>query len=225
MQEIKFTFNGYEATVITPDKPNGEWVWKTEFLYAFDKSERDLLDLGYTRVCYHISDKYGSYKAVRLMRKFYSFVIKKFNLNEKCHLFGFSRGGLYAFNFALTYPDLVKSVYLDAPVLDMRSWPPKDSKERQEVYEEYDLTPETILNFKGHPVNNFEEYFSLGLNTLLVAGDADEIVPLEENGQKMIDYCAKNGIKLPCVIKNGCKHHPHSLEDTKIIIDFVKENK
>ena len=87
MQEIKFTFNGYEATVITPDKPNGEWVWKTEFLYAFDKSERDLLDLGYTRVCYHISDKYGSYKAVRLMRKFYSFVIKKFNLNEKCHLF------------------------------------------------------------------------------------------------------------------------------------------
>ncbi len=222
MQEIKFTFNGYDATVIIPDNPNGEWVWKTEFLYAFDKAERDLLDLGYTRVCYHISDKYGSYQAVRLMRKFYYHVIEKFSLNEKCHLFGFSRGGLYAFNFALTYPQLVKSVYLDAPVLDMRSWPPKGSVEREQVYEEYNLTEQTLANFKGHPVNNFEEYFSLGLKTLLVAGDADDVVPLEENGQKMIDYCAKNGIKLPYVIKNGCGHHPHSLEDTSVIIEFVK---
>jgi len=113
-------------------------------------------------------------------------------------------------------------VYLDAPVLDMRSWPPKGSVEREQVYEEYNLTEQTLANFKGHPVNNFEEYFSLGLKTLLVAGDADDVVPLEENGQKMIDYCAKNGIKLPYVIKNGCGHHPHSLEDTSVIIEFVK---
>ena len=40
---IKFTFNGYEATVIRPENPNGKWVWKTEFLYAFDGAERELL--------------------------------------------------------------------------------------------------------------------------------------------------------------------------------------
>ena len=35
---IEYSFNGYAATVITPDKPNGKWIWKTEFLYAFDKA-------------------------------------------------------------------------------------------------------------------------------------------------------------------------------------------
>ena len=39
------------------------------------------------------SDKYN----YRNKSKFYNFVVKEFSLNEKCSLFGFSRGGLYAF--------------------------------------------------------------------------------------------------------------------------------
>ena len=53
-------YNGHEATVIVPDNANGEWIWKTEFLYAFDAAERALLEKGYTRVYYSVSDKYGS---------------------------------------------------------------------------------------------------------------------------------------------------------------------
>ena len=111
MQVKEFTFNGYHATVILPEKPNGKWIWKTEFLYAFDQAERALNERGYTRVYYAVSDKYGSYHAVRLMRKFYDFVVKEFSLDKKCNLFGFSRGGLYAFNFALFYPELVEKIY------------------------------------------------------------------------------------------------------------------
>lgn len=91
---IKFNFNGYEATVVRPENPNGKWVWKTEFFGAFDMAERELLDLGYTRVYYAIRDMYGSYRAVRLMHEFYKHVIKEFSLEDKCALFGFSRGGL-----------------------------------------------------------------------------------------------------------------------------------
>lgn len=133
---------------------------------------------------YSISNKYGSYKAVRLMHDFYHFVKEKFSLEDKCVLFGFSRGGLYAFNFALFYPEYVKGVYLDAPVLDMRSWPRHGSVQRDEVYEEYTLTKETIESFSGHPVFNFEEFFSRKIPLLLVAGDADEVVPLDENAKK-----------------------------------------
>ena len=136
MQKHEFTFLGHEAIVIIPDNPNGKWIWKTEFLYAFDQAERALLDDGYTRVYYQISNKYGSYNAVRLMRKFYHYVVKEFALDEKCILFGFSRGGLYAFNFALFYPEYVEKVYLDAPVLDMKTWPPKGSVERGQVFDE-----------------------------------------------------------------------------------------
>ena len=35
-----FLFNGHEATVIVPEHPNSEWIWKTEFLYAFDQAEK-----------------------------------------------------------------------------------------------------------------------------------------------------------------------------------------
>ena len=53
---IEYEFNGHKATVIVPEKPNGKWIWKTEFLYAFDKAETELVDMGYTRVYYQISD-------------------------------------------------------------------------------------------------------------------------------------------------------------------------
>ncbi|MBQ4053655.1 MAG: alpha/beta fold hydrolase, partial [Clostridia bacterium] len=174
-----FEFNGYTGTVIIPENPNGKWIWKTEFLYAFDQAERALVEQGYTRVNYAISDKYGSYNAVRLMRKFYNYVVKEFNLDKKCSLFGFSRGGLYAFNFALFYPEYVEKVYLDAPVLDMKSWPPKGSVEQGQAFEEYGLNADTLLTFKGNPIDNLGEFFSLGLPLLLIAGGADEVVAFE----------------------------------------------
>lgn len=220
---IKYMFNGYEATVIRPENPNGKWIWKTEFLYAFDDAERELLSRGYTRVYYSISNKYGSYHAVRLMHDFYRHVIKEFELDDKCILFGFSRGGLYAFNFALFYPECVSKIYLDAPVLDMRTWPPEGSENREQVYKEYDLTPETIKTFKGHPVENFVEFFSHGIPLYLIAGDSDEIVPFEYNAGKMLDYCFDNGIRIKNYIKSRCKHHPHSLYNVTSIIEFVEE--
>lgn len=219
---IKYMFNGYEATVIRPENPNGKWIWKTEFLYAFDDAERELLSRGYTRVYYSISNKYGSYHAVRLMHDFYRHVIKEFDLDEKCVLFGFSRGGLYAFNFALFYPECVSKIYLDAPVLDMRTWPPEGTENREQVYREYDLTAETIKTFKGHPVENFSEFFSHGIPLYLIAGDSDEIVPFEYNAGRMLDYCFDHGIRIKNYIKSKCKHHPHSLYDVSSIIEFVE---
>lgn len=223
MRTEEFVFNGHTATVIIPDKPNGKWIWKTEFLYAFDQAEQKLNQMGYTRVYYSISHKYGSYQAVRLMRKFYHHVVEKYSLDKKAYLFGFSRGGLYAFNFALFYPEYVAKVYLDAPVLDMNDWPPKDSNERQQVYEEYCLTEKTLENFNGNPINNLDEFFSLNIPLMIVAGGSDEVVHYDKNSQIVIEYCKKNNIDLVYFVKPECMHHPHSLEDVKPIIDFIEK--
>ena len=222
MNEMTWTFNGYTVRVERPEKPNGKWIWKTEFFHAFDDAEQKLLEMGYTRVYYGISDKYGSYNAVRLMHEFHKYIVKELDLCEKTVLFGFSRGGLYAFNYTLFYPESVEKVYLDAPVLDMRTWPPRGSKCRDEVYAEYGLNEETIETFGGHPVESLAEYFNLNIPTLLVAGGADEVVPYEANSKKMIDYCDSNGIPLEYYVKPECLHHPHSLEDVTPIIKFVE---
>lgn len=219
----ELTFAGHNATVIVPENPNGKWIWKTEFLYAFDQAERALLERGYTRVYYQISDEYGCYKAVRKMRAFYDFVVKEFSLNKKCCLFGFSRGGLYAFNFALSYPDYVEKVYLDAPVMDLKSWPPKGSVEQSQMFNVYTLNADTLPLFKENPVDKLAEYFALKIPTLLIAGGKDEVVPVAENCGIMIEYCKANGIELPTIVKPECLHHPHSLEDVTPIVEFIEK--
>ena len=215
-------FNGYQATVIIPENPNGEWIWKTEFLYAFDQAERALLGLGYTRVYYQISDKYGSPDAVDLMWKFHQFITEKFGLAYKCNLFGFSRGGLYAFNFALAHPECVGKVYLDAPVLDLRTWPWDGSIEQAQMFEEYGLNRETLQGYQGNPIENLGMYFSLKIPTLVIAGGMDEIVPFMQNAGRMIEYCRAHDCKITAIVKETCLHHPHSLEDVAPIIAFCK---
>lgn len=215
-------FNGYQATVIIPENPNGEWIWKTEFLYAFDQAERALLQCGYTRVYYQISDKYGSPNAVDLMWKFHQFITAKLGLAYKCHLFGFSRGGLYAFNFALAHPECVGKVYLDAPVLDLRTWPWDGSVEQVQMLEEYGFDREALQTYKGNPIENLDGYFALQIPTLVIAGGKDEVVPFAANAGRMIEYCRARDIKIEAIVKEECLHHPHSLEDVEPIIAFCK---
>jgi pimeloyl-ACP methyl ester carboxylesterase len=218
----KRILNGYEATVIIPDNANGKWIWKTEFLYAFDQAERALLQEGYTRVYYQISDKYGSDNAVQLMHDFYHYVVKEFHLQSKCNLFGFSRGGLYAFNFALAYPEYVDKIYLDAPVLDLKSWPPNKSVEQRQMFEEYGLNEGTLRTFRRNPVDCLKEFFAYSIPLLIIAGDADKAVAFEENAGKVITYCKENGIAIHSIVKKNCGHHPHSLEDVTPIVAFIK---
>lgn len=219
---FEYEFNGYKATVIRPDKPNGKWIWKTEFFYAFDNAENELLKLGYTRVYYQISDMYGCPEAVNLMRKFYFDVIKKFDLKEKCCLFGFSRGGLYAFNFAIKYPESVDKIYLDNPVLDLHTWPPKGGQEYNEMLACYNLNEKTFNSFNVMPVNMLQEFFNLNIPLLLIAGDSDSVVNYDKNSKKIIEYCKNKNIKLSHHIKLGGEHIPHSLEDVSPILNFVE---
>ena len=223
MKTEEFFYNGYKATVLVPDKPNGKWIWKTEFFHAFEAAEVALSERGYTRVYYEISNKYGSYKAVRLMRGFQDYVTGKYGFTAKPVLFGFSRGGLYAFNYALFYPDRVDKIYLDAPVLDMKTWPWHGSAEQGEMCKEYCLSAETLPFFSDNPVDNLKEFFDNGIPLLLVAGDADDVVSFERNAQRVIKYCERNGINLEYFVKPDCNHHPHSLKDVKPIIDFVEK--
>ncbi|MBQ8381150.1 MAG: prolyl oligopeptidase family serine peptidase, partial [Clostridia bacterium] len=219
-----FEFNGYTATVIRPENPNGKWIWKTEFLTAFDKAERHLLDEGYTRVYYSISNKYGSPEAVGLMKSFYHEVKGKYSLDDKCILFGFSRGGLYAFNFALAHPECVDKMYLDAPVLDLKTWPTKANNptEFSGMLLSYGLSEEEFASFNGSPIDKLEEFFALNIPLLIVAGDSDVTVPFEDNAGRLIEYAKANGHTVKYIVKPGADHHPHSLDDVTEILEFCK---
>ena len=213
----EFVVDNYKATVIIPKNPNGKWIWKTEFFYAFDKAEQSLFDMGYTRVYYCVSDKYGSPQAVELMYNFYLRLLEEFPFLEKqANIFGFSRGALYAFNFTLQHPECVKKIYFDAPVFDLNSWPRKEIEYnelqlREQVKKEYGFnSDQQYENSKVFPVYNLNAYFKLNKPTLLVAGEDDSVVDFSKNSQLMLDYCKNNNIHICYYIKKDCDHHPHS---------------
>ena len=57
----------------------------------------------------------------------------------------------------------------------------------------------------------------------LVAGDSDTTVPYEENGALLAEKYKKAGAPITVVIKAGCEHHPHSLDDNTPIIEWAEK--
>jgi pimeloyl-ACP methyl ester carboxylesterase len=224
MKTETFEVNGYQATVLLPENPNGKWVWKTEFFYAFDQAEQALFDLGYTRVYYQISDKFGSPTAVRLMRDFHDELLKRYPfLEEKANLFGFSRGGLYAFNYALYYPKRVKKLYLDAPVLNLKSWPHNGSEDQELFFKEYNLNAQSFKTFCDSPIDHLDEFAKIAPPVLLIAGGKDKVVPFEENGKLLYEKLKNQAGKIELYLKEDCGHHPHSLEDVAPVVEFTEK--
>ena len=227
---INFSVNGRESIIVCPKKPldRNLWIWKTEFFEAFNYTERELLERGYYLAYHCVSDMYGCPESILQMKEFYDVAVKEYKLNKKPALFGFSRGGLYASNFALKYPECVGALYLDAPVVDIRSWPgglgigPGTPECWEECKACYDLTDESAKYFKGNPLDNAELLASKGIPTVLVCGAVDTLVPYTENGKPFYERYKAAGGKISRVIKPFCDHHPHSLYDTSRVADFIE---
>lgn len=118
-------YNEFEYGIVFPEKeaPGRPYIWRTEFFGAFPSVDMAMLKEGYAIVYYRISDMYGSPKAVELMEAFQPFIQEKYGLSAQAVLFGFSRGGLYALHYGAKCPERIAALYLDAPVVDIYSWP------------------------------------------------------------------------------------------------------
>ena len=230
-EKLEFTVSGRESFVVCPKNPlpGNPWVWRAEFFGAFDYPDRALLEKGWHLAYHRVSDMYGCPQAVEWMHEFQKIAEKECGLAPKAALFGFSRGGLYATNYATKYPEKVSVLYLDAPVLDIRSWPggkgksPYTPKCWEECKEWYGLTEETAATFAENPLDHVQTLVENQIPVILVVGGADEVVPYDENGEIFdAKYRALGGC-IQTIIKPTCGHHPHSLEDPSEIVAFVEK--
>ena len=121
-------------------------------------------------------------------------------------------------------------LYLDAPVLDICSWPGglgaglgEEScwKECKEIYH---LNDETALTFTGNPLDRTKELAKTGIPVMLVCGDADRYVPYAENGEPFYEKMKEAGADIMHIVKPGCDHHPHSLSDPAPVVDFIEKH-
>lgn len=224
-----FDSNGHEGLIIKPEKQaiGNPWVWRAEFFDAFSYVDMALLNNGWHIGYVNYSNMYGCSEAIEGMRSYYNLVICQFGLSIKPSIFGFSRGGLYAFNYAVKHPDTLSSIYLDAPVLDIRSWPGGKGIGRgdhmlwQECLRCYKLTEESAEGFNGNPLDNAEFLAKTGIPLIVVVGDADDLVPYSENAILLENIYKKCNAAISVIVKHGVGHNPHSLSDPATIVDFI----
>lgn len=229
-RRLDFYLDGREGILIAPEQPreDGMWIWRTEFFGAFDQADMALLEQGYYLAYYCLSDMYGSPKAVSLMEEFRGFVMGYFKLSGKPILFGFSRGGMYAVNYAAKYFQSVTALYLDAPVLDMNSWPRGMGKGSGNALcwegckKCYGVNEEEALTTVKNPIRQLPVLRRANIPIILVAGGQDQTVPYEENGAKLAELYQDSSL-FRVIVKPDCGHHPHSLEDPTPIVEFCNQ--
>lgn len=220
---------GFPLKIISPPvvKSGRPWIWKTEFLDAFTIADEELLRSGFYLVHLEVCDHFGCPKAVGYGCKLYDFLTDSFAFSSRVCLLGLSRGGLWAYNWAVANSEKVALIYGDNPVCDFKSWPggmgcgPGDGVSWRRCLEAYELTEGEAKRWIRNPVDRLEVLARRRVPILHVIGDSDEIVPVEENSDLVRDRYRTYGGLFEEMIKPGGKHHPHGLPDNPApIIEF-----
>ncbi len=206
--------------------PGHPWIWRTEFFEHEPQVDLALLERGWHVAFMDARDMYGAPKAMALFGQFYARLVGVYDLSPRVVLEGFSRGALYAFNFAASHPNRVAALYLDAPVLDLRSWPGgnRASKEWPQALAAYGVTEETLASLKGNPIDRIPLVAGGRIPIVVVVGDADTVVPVAENTAILEKRYRELGGTITVIHKPGVDHHPHSLVDPTPIVNFLLKN-
>ena len=123
---------------------------------------------------------------------------EQYGFAPKAALVGLSRGGLYCYNWAAAHPDKVACIYGDAPVCDFKSWPggfrkgKRSDRDWRLVLERYGFASDAEAKaYAKNPIDNLAPLTVANVPLLHVFGDADELIPWDENTGVVAERYAK----------------------------------
>lgn len=146
---------------------------------------------------------------MEVMDQFYRYLVDERKFSGKPVLFGLSRGGLYALNWAEKNPLCVAGVYVDAPVCDFKSWPAGRGKGKgspddwNKCLRTYGFKEQQALSYKGNPVDNMRGMAKAGIPLLFISRTEDDVVPIEENTDVFAKRYAKLGGPVKVIRRPG----------------------
>lgn len=206
------------------------WVWKPEFLDHFPAVDEALLHRGACVVHLELPDHYGCPTAVTAMNEVYRELVSRLNFSPLLGIHALSRAGLWAYNWAAENPARVACIYADNPVCDIKSWPgglgetPGSPSDWKKCLAAYDLTEEEAHAHSNGPLECAPIIAGHRNPVLQVLADADEWVPISENGTRMAHILRTHGGDYTEIIKPGALHHPHGLADPTPILTFFEKH-
>ncbi len=232
-ERFDFVVDGKPVLVVAPKHvaPGRPWFWHGEFFGHKPNPDLALLGRGFHIVYMSVPDMLGAPEAVAHWNVLHKELTEKYGFAPKPALVGLSRGGLYVYNWAIANPGKVSCLYGDAPVCDFKSWPggkgkgPGSAGDWQLVLQRYGFKSEAeALAYPGNPVDRLAPLAAAKVPLLHVYGDADEVVPWDENTGVIAERYRKLGGDITLIAKPGVKHHPHGLDDSTPIVDFIWRN-
>lgn len=227
-----FEVNDHPVLVVIPkEAAKGKpWVWHGEFFGHKPAPDIALLQKGFHIVYTQISNQFGSPTAVAHWNQIYDVLTRKHGFAEKVGLTGTSRGGLYCYNWASQNANKVACIYGDAPVCDVKSWPMGKGhgmgspNEVQNLLAAYGVTTEAELFAKLlNPIDSLKPLADAHVPLLHVYGDADEVVPWDENTKVIAERYKALGGEIILINKLGVGH-VHGLDDSTPIIEYLEKH-
>ena len=223
-----FQFEGRTCYIVDPkwDATGKPWLWRARFWGHRPEVDLALLAQGYHLVYMDVAEMLGNQEAVGHWNDFYKLLTTTYHLNRKAEMEGMSRGGMYVYAWAEQNPDKVAAIYADAPLCDVKSLlalhdgqpEPTRWKMAVDAFGFHDVNE--ALAYRGSPIDNLAPLAKAGVPLLHVVGDADTVVPVEENTRIMEQRYKALGGSIQVIVKPGVGH-VHGLDDPMPIIEFL----
>ena len=224
--------DGCRAIIVVPREaaPGKPWIWRAMFFDHKPDVDQALVAKGFHLAYIEVGNTFGCPDALKHWDVFYQFLTKEYGLAPRAVLEGVSRGGLYCYNWAAANTDKVACIFGDAPVCDFKSWPggkgkgkgsPKDWEKCRSDY--HFASEAEALAYTKNPVDNLKPLAEANIPLIHLCGDADDVVPVEENTKVIEERYAKLGGLMKVIVKKGVGH-VHSLVPPDPIVDFILQN-
>ena len=220
--QYDFEMRGRPCTIVMPHvaAPGNPWLWRTKFWDHQPQTDIALLHKGYAVAFIDMEDVFWVMNT-KMMDSFYGFLMKTGHFSSKPVIQGYSRGGLYCFNWGARHPDKVSSIYADAPVCDFREWMLGGHRlGNPKIW----LSRTRAKQYRLNPVDSLKPMARKGVPILIVAGEADEVLPIGEHARLFEKNYRELDGPIFVMTKPFCMHHPHSLWNPAPIVDFILHN-
>ena len=207
-----FEVNGHKAFIAVAPDASGEkpWCWyaptvnhlpNQDHVWYFER----LLAQGISVAGLNLGEVRGSPASTEKFTAFYDEMVRR-GYSRKPVLLGQSRGGLMMLTWAMRHPGKVAAFAGIYPVCNLASWPMKKSSKA--VMDDYQMTePELSRNLSRYnPIDNMQGLLAHKVPLFLVHGDADRLVPYDENGALLRQRYEAGGGSIAVKIIEGEGH-------------------
>ena len=228
---VVFHFRERESFLVLPSQfgQGNPWIWRPTFFGAWPEADLRLLTKGFHLAYTDVLDYYAAPDGIEHGKAFHDLLVAV-GLASRFSFVALSRGGLFAFRYSESFPQEVQSIYADAPVCDVRSWPGGQGKasraeeELRQMLRSHRIEENQAFEAAFQPLNRLAPLAKAGIPLLHVCGMSDVVVPYEENTFILERNYRALGGEITFIPKPGVGHHPHGLEDPTPIVSFIERH-